>query len=127
MLTSITVEPRAITVERNTEAVQFLPAPAMKSVALDDPARGMSVWKVPFVPGLDEEILVTLPHPAQPLGVDWEADGRAVLWMQVAPGRHRRQRRLVVVQTGREGLPPSRYVGTLRNPAGCAFHVFEIC
>lgn len=144
MLTTITVEQPKIRVEtrkvsgakvsganvlvkRTTGAPQSLPAPAVKSVALDDPARGMSVWKVPFVPGLDEEIVVTLPHPALPLGVDWEADGRAVLWMQVAPGRPLRERRLLVVQTSREGLPPSRYVGTLRNPAGCAFHIFELC
>lgn len=147
MLTTVTVEPRTtsaagvhqiaagvhpigvhqILIERIAEAPQSLPAPAVRTVAQDDPARGMSVWKVSFVPGLDEEIAVTLPHPALPLGVDWEADGRAVLWMQVAPGRHLKERRLLVVQTSREGLPPSRYVGTLRNPAGCAFHVFEVC
>lgn len=92
--------------------------------------RGLAVWKQVFSPLNAEalargEIVVTMPAPAEILCVDWEGD-YAVVFVRVAPGRPYLSRRLVIAQTHREGLPPGKYLGTTRNPAGCAFHLFEI-
>jgi len=68
---------------------------------------------------------VSMPAPAEILCLDWEGD-RAVVFVRVSPGQPYVLRRLLIAQTHRENLPAGRYLGTTRNPAGCAFHLFEL-
>lgn len=86
--------------------------------------RGLAVWKQQLRPSLFEDHTLLLPQGAEFLSAVWE-DGHAVVFFLVDPEAERVERRLLVVQTHREGLPRVRFVGTVRNEAGLALHLFE--
>ena len=103
--------------------------------------RGRSMWKATFLPYAQTEHTFQVPAGAEIVAAEWEGD-HGVLWLYVDPTQPRESRRLrfvpdqtgppprelrvMVVQTSAEGLPRGRYVSTIRNQAGCAYHVFEV-